>query len=147
MVTQTTGVSVPVQNLMDEEILDQLLTEDELRREMSRINRGYLAERSALKEAFIGLARKKALAHKAAKLVMPELLTDADAMDMLERLKGGKPPTDADKEAIVILETSSAQEAYDGAKFDCDTSEKYFAQLDRQVSYYQSLMKHVGPTN
>jgi hypothetical protein len=131
---------------MDEQVLEQLLTEDELRTEMSRINRGYIEERNRLKDAFKGLARKKALAHRAAKLLIPELLTDPDAQMFLQALTVGKPPSESDKEAIVILETSKDQEAYDEAKFDCDTSDKYFAQLDRQVSYYQSLMKHTGPT-
>ncbi len=131
---------------MEQEVLDQLLSEDELRQEMSRINRGYLAERNALKDAFRGLAKKKALALKAAKLMTPELLKNDDAITFLTGLLGGKPPTESDKEAIVILETSDAQDTYDECKFDCDTSEKYFAQLEKQLSYYQSLLKHVGAT-
>lgn len=133
---------------MDDTLLNQLLDEDEIRQEMSRITRLYLDERKALKDAFKGLARRKALALKAAKLLMPELLTNPDAIEMLTKIRdaGGKPPTESDKESIVILETSHDQERYDEAKHDCDTSDKYFDKLEKQISYYQSLMKFTGQT-
>jgi hypothetical protein len=126
-------------------MLNQLLSEEEIRQKMTEISRNYLKERRALKDAFRGLARRKALAQKAAKLAATELLTDPDAIDFLQRNQSGK-WTEADKEAVVILETSKDQEAYDEAKFDCDTSDKYFAQLEKQLTYYQSLMKFTGPT-
>jgi hypothetical protein len=44
----------------------------------------------------------------------------------------------------VLLETESKQAAYDLCKFDCDTSDKQFDKLEKQLSYYQSLMKFTG---
>jgi hypothetical protein len=132
---------------MTDETLEQLLTESEIRERMSVISRRYPGERLALRDAYKGLARAKAEAHVASMFLDPKLLTDERAKEVLTKAQGkGMKLIKEDKEAIVILETESRQTDYDLAKFDCETSEKDYSQLEKQLSYFQTVMKFTGAT-
>jgi hypothetical protein len=77
----------------------------------------------------------------------PKLLTDERAKEVLTKAQGkGMKLIKEDKEAIVILETEARQTDYDLAKFDCETSEKDYSQLEKQLSYFQTVMKFTGAT-
>ena len=130
---------------MNDETLEQLLTEDEIRRKMSVIHRRYSSERQALRDAFDGLSRAKAEAHVATMFLEPEMFKDENAKAFLAKAKAkGLKLIKEDKESLVILEMEARQTAYDLAKFDCETSDKEFAQLDKQLTFYQSIMKFAG---
>ena len=130
---------------MNNETLDHLLSEDEIRQQMSEITHRYQTERGGLRAAFDGLAKAEAKAQLAVTFLQPELLTNESAKTWLTKAKAeGVKLLAADKEAIVLLECESKRIAYDLCKFDCDTSDKQFDKLEKQLSYYQSLMKFTG---
>jgi hypothetical protein len=130
---------------MDNETLSQLLSEEEIRQQMSDITKRYSTERKGLRMAFDGLAKAEAKAQLAVTFLRPDLLTNGDAKVWLLTAKNeGTKLLAADKEAIVMLEIESRKVTYDLAKFDCESSDKQFDKLEKQLSYYQSLMKFTG---
>jgi hypothetical protein len=130
---------------MNNETLSQLLTEEEIRQQMSDITRRYATERGGLRKTFDGLSKAEAKAQLAVTFLEPDLLTNENAKTWLRKAKTeGTKLLAADKEAIVLLEIESKKVAYDLAKYDCDTSDKQFDKLEKQLSYYQSLMKFTG---
>jgi hypothetical protein len=130
---------------MDDTTLDQLLSEEEIRQQMSEITRRYPIERAALRAAFDGLSKAEAKAQLAVTFFEPDILTNEDAKKWLTRARTeGTKLLAADKEAIVLLEVQEKKIAHDLCKFDCDTSDKQFAKLESQQSYNQSLMKFTG---
>jgi hypothetical protein len=132
---------------MDNDTLEQLLSEEEIRQQMSDITKRYITERSALRAAFSGLSKLEAQAQLAITFLEPDLLTNTDAKKWLTRAKTeGTKLTVADKEAIVTIECQEKRIAYDLCKFDCDSSDKQFAKLESQLSFLQSLMKFTGAT-
>jgi hypothetical protein len=131
---------------MDNETLSNLLTEEEIRQQMSDISRRYTIERGGLRAAFDGLSKAAAKAQLAVTFLEPNLLTNENAKQWLLKAKTeGTKLLAADKEAIVLLETESKQAAYDLCKFDCDTSDKQFDKLEKQLSFFQTLMRFTGP--
>ena len=132
---------------MNDDTLKHLLTEEEIRKQMSDIAGRYTREREALKAAMDGLGKTEAQAQLAITFLEPSLLTNEDARKWLTRAKTeGTKLTVADKEAIVMLEIESKRIDYDLKKFDCDTSDKQYAKLEALLSYHQSLMKFTGAT-
>jgi hypothetical protein len=132
---------------MNDETLSHLLTEEEIRQQMSVITNRYLKERAALKTAMDGLAKTEAKAQLAITFLQPELLSNPDAKNWLTKAKTeGTKLIAADKEALVTLEIESKKIAFDLAKFDCDTSDKQYSKLEALLSYHQSLMKFTGQT-
>ena len=130
---------------MNNETLDHLLSEESIRQQMGEITARYTTERRGLRATFDGLAKMEAKAQLAVAFLMPELLTNESAKTWLAKAKAeGTKLLAADKEAIVLLECEEKRVAYDLCKFDCDTSDKQFDKLEKQLSYYQSLMKFTG---
>lgn len=130
---------------MNNETLEQLLTENEIRERMSVISRRYPTERRTLRDAYQGLAKAKAEAHLATMFLDADLLHDPRAKEFLAKAKARAVKMIADdKSALVALETEERQTAYDLAKFDCETSEKDYAQLEKQLSFFQTVMRFTG---
>jgi hypothetical protein len=128
-----------------EEVLDLLLTEEELRQRMSNISRNYIAERREYAEAMKGYATRHAIAHLSAKVLETKYLKDPRAIEFVELLKTAKAPTDSDKEALVQLELEEQKDRVDAAKFACDTSDKAFEQFRAQSINYMAILKNNGP--
>jgi chromosome segregation ATPase len=130
---------------MDNETLNVLLTEEEIRQQMSDITRVYPEERKELKEALDALSKREHRAYLAVTFLEPQLLTNEDAKSYLRRaMEAKKNLIKEDKIAIQQLEIESEKIAYELAKFNADTSDKQFAKLDRQLSFFQSTMKFTG---
>jgi hypothetical protein len=131
---------------MEDELLDQLITEEEIRQRMSLIAREFPNARKRLSEAYKALRKQKSVTHLAIKYLDAELLTNEKAKDYVVRAKDPKGPklTESDKEALTHLELETLVDAWEDAKFDCETLDKDYAKLEPQLSYYQSLMKYTG---
>lgn len=121
---------------------EPLLSEDDVRQRMSDIARRYDGERQALRDAYAKLAKREAETQLAITFIEPKLLKNLNAKQYLEKAKdGGTKLTVADKEALIMLELETEKVNYDLAKFDCETSDKEYAKLEPQLSFYQSLLK------
>lgn len=121
---------------------EPLLSEDDVRQRMSDIARRYDGERQALRNAYSALAKREAKAQLAITFLEPNLFYNADAKQYVEQAKEkGTKLTVADKEALIMLELETEKVNYDLAKFDCETSDKDYAKLEPQLSFYQSLLK------
>lgn len=130
---------------MNDETFQNLLTEEEIRQQMSQITRRYQSEREELRKTHEDLAKKEARAYLAVTFLEDHLLTNANAKAYLKKAKeAGTKLIKEDKLAIQQLEIETEQIAYDLAKFNADTSDKQFAKLESQLSYFQTLMKFAG---
>jgi len=119
-----------------------VLTEDDVRQRMSDISRRYESERQTLRDAYSALAKREAQVQLAITFLEPKLLYKQEAKEYLEAAKtNGTKLTVADKEALIMLELETEKITYDLAKFDCETSDKDYAKLEPQLSFYQSLLK------
>lgn len=134
-------------------IISELMDEEEARQAVAKICRDYPMQRKALKNAYVGLSKANAIAQLAVTLMDDKMLTNPDAQSYLIRMREavadkatGVKMLAADKEAIVLLETCEAQEAYDLAKFDCETSDKDHTKLASLLMYYMSDKKFTGAT-
>ena len=122
--------------------MQEILSEEQVRERISQISKRFAGERKRLQDAYRVVAEKEAKTHLAVTFKQPELLSNDDAREYLQKaIDSNQKLTESDKEALVMLELDSFKIAYDLAKFDCDTSEKDFKQLETQLSFYQSLMK------
>lgn len=119
-----------------------ILTEDEIRQRMSDIARRTENERSGLRAAYETLSKREARAMLAITFQQPELLGRVEAREYLQKaITDGVKLTESGKEALINLELESEKIAYDLAKFDCETTEKDYSKLEKQLSFYQSLLK------
>lgn len=119
-----------------------ILTEDEVRQRMSDLTRKAVDERARLKDAYINIGRAEAMAQLAITFDEPTALKSDKAREYLKKAKAEKIRlTDAVKEAIIALECETLKLEYDLAKFDCETTDKDFAKLEKQLSFYQSLLR------
>ncbi len=122
----------------------QILSEEQIRQRISQISERYPTERQKLQDAYKEVAQKEAKTHLAITFRQPELLSNEKAREYLQTaVDSGQKLTESDKSALVELELEGGKLEYDLAKFDCETSEKDFKQLETQLSFYQSLMKLV----
>lgn len=121
-----------------------ILTEDEIRQRMSDIARRVEKERQDLRDAYAALGKREARAMLAISFQQPELLGKVEAQDYLKKAIEDKVKlTESGKEALLNLELEDLKSKYDLAKFDCETSDKDYAKLEKQLSFYQSLLKMV----
>lgn len=121
---------------------EPLLSEDDVRQRMSDISRRFESERLELRKAYANLAKREAKAQLAITFLQPDLFYRKEAKDyLISAQTNGTKLTVADKEALIMLELEDEKLAYDLAKFDCDTSDKDYAKLEPQLSFYQSLLK------
>ena len=119
-----------------------ILTEDEIRQRMSDITRRAETERQRLREAYEKYARREARAMLAITFQQPTLLGRAEAREYLQKsITEGVKLTESGKEALLDLELEPEKIEYDLAKFDCETSDKDYSKLEKQLSFYQSLLK------
>ena len=119
-----------------------VLTEDDIRQRMSDIARRAVRERSDLRAAYETFAKREARAQLAITFQQPDLLGRKEAREYVEKAIKDKVKLNApDKEAIIMIELESEKIAYDLAKFDCETSDKDYSKLEKQLSFYQSLLK------
>jgi hypothetical protein len=110
--------------------------------DLTKLETGFQDERKKLREAIENLSKKKATALLAVTFNEPTLLQTDQAREMLANAKSkGVKLIKEEKEAIADLDIAEWQIAYDLAKFDCDTSDKAFRQLETQLSFIQSEMK------
>jgi len=118
------------------------MSEEDVRQRMSDISRRCTAERQALRDAYANLAKREAQVQLGITYLEPELFHKAEVKEKVRRARDEKIKlTVADKEALTLLELEDLKAAYDFAKFDCETSDKDFAKLEPQLSFYQSLLK------
>lgn len=109
---------------------------------MSEISERYPQERKRLRTAYQNKAKKEALVYLAVRFKQPEALSNEQARQYVQdAIENGIKLTEADAKAIVELELEGATLEYDLAKFDCDTSEKDFKNLEPQLSYYQTELR------
>lgn len=121
---------------------DDLLTEDDVRKTMSDLTRGYEGERERIRKAHQAFNKREAQVQLAITFLEPDLLYNKQAKDYLIAAKEKKTKlTVADKEALIMMELEKEKVEYDLAKFDCDTSDSLFKKLEPQLSFYQSLLK------
>ena len=121
---------------------EMILSEDEIRERMTILTNRFPEERAALREAYAKLAKKEAKTHLAITFQEYGLLNSPTAKKYLQMAKNSAQKlTVADKEMLLILELSELKEAYDLAKFDCETTEKDYAKLQPQLSFYQTIRK------
>ena len=121
---------------------EPLMSEDDVRQRMSDISRRCVTERQALRDAYANLAKREAQVQLGITYLQPELFYKSEVREKIERAKNEKIKlTIADKDALTLLELEDLKAAYDFAKFDCETSDKDFAKLEPQLSFYQSLLK------
>lgn len=121
---------------------EDILTEDEVRQRMSDITRRFPSERDALRQAYEALAKREARALLAINFRQPDLLGRKEAREYLQKaIDDNVKLTDPGKEALKDLELETEKIAYDLAKFDCETSDKDYSKLEKQLSFYQSLLK------
>lgn len=121
---------------------EPLLSEDDVRQRMSDISRRYEGERQALRTAYAALAKREAEAQLAMKFLQPDLLKTDKAREYIKKAIEDKVKlTVSDIEALIIVELENEKIGYDLAKFDCETSDKDYAKLEPQLSFYQSLLK------
>lgn len=123
-------------------MVEPLLSEDDIRQRMSDIARRIPDERQKLRDAYDLLAKREAKVQLAITFLEPNLFYKKEAKEYVEKAKtNGTKLTVADKEALIMLELETEKIAYDLAKFDCETSDKDYAKLEPQLSFYQSLLK------
>ena len=121
---------------------EPLLSEDDVRQRMSDIARRYDSERQALRTAYKNLAKREAEAQLAMKFLQPDLMKTDKAREYIKKAIEDKVKlTVADIEALILVELETEKIEYDLAKFDCETSDKDYAKLEPQLSFYQSLLK------
>lgn len=119
-----------------------ILTEDEIRQRMSDITRRTEEERQNLRNAYAALSKREARTILAITFQQPELLGRAEAREYLQKaITDSVKLTESSKEALLNLELESEKITYDLAKFDCETSDKDYSKLEKQLSFYQSLLK------
>jgi hypothetical protein len=119
-----------------------ILTEDEIRQRMSDIARRVEKERQDLRDAYAALAKREARATLAIAYRQPDLLGKVEAREYLQKaIDENVKLTETGKEALLNLELEDLKSNYDLAKFDCETSDKDYAKLEKQLSFYQSLLK------
>lgn len=119
-----------------------ILTEDEIRQRMSDITRRNEEERKNLRTAYQALSKREARTTLAIAFQQPDLLGKAEAREYLQKaITDGIKLTESGKEALKELELETEKIAYDLAKFDCETSDKDYSKLEKQLSFYQSLLK------
>lgn len=121
---------------------EPLLTEDDVRQRMSDIARRYDSERQSLRTAYKNLAKREAEAQLAIKFLQPDLMKTDKAREYIKSAIENKVKlTVNDIEALIVVELEKEKIDYDLAKFDCETSDKDYAKLEPQLSFYQSLLK------
>jgi len=121
---------------------EPLLSEDDVRQRMSDIARRYDGERQALRDAYARLAKREAETRLAIRFLQPDLLKRKDARDYVQKVVDDKVKITVDDiDALILIELEDEKIGYDLAKFDCETSDKDFAKLEPQLSFYQSLLK------
>jgi hypothetical protein len=117
-----------------------ILSEDDVRQQISDLTRLFPDERQALEVAMKALGKKAAKAHLAITFRQPDLLSSGDAREYLQKaIEDGIKLTESDKTAITTLELEKEQIEYDLAKFHCDTTKTQYAMLEKQLSFYQTL--------
>jgi hypothetical protein len=96
-----------------------------------------------LRDAYKALARREAETQLAIKFLQPDLVKTVKAKEYIQKAVEDKVKmTVGDIDALILVELETEKIGYDLAKFDCDTSDKDFAKLEPQLSFYQSLLKH-----
>lgn len=121
---------------------EPLLSEDDVRQRMSDIARRYDGERQALRTAYKNLAKREAEAQLAMKFLQPDLMKTDKAREYIKKAIEDKVKLTVDDiKALITVELETEKIEYDLAKFDCETSDKDYAKLEPQLSFYQSLLK------
>jgi hypothetical protein len=132
---------------MDNETLQALLSEEEIRQEMSELKRRSPQERERFRKAMEALRQVEHRAYLAVAFMEYDLLKSPDAKRYLETAKANSTKLiKEDKQAIQGLEIEAAQIEYDLAKFDCETTDKEYDKLKSISIHYQSDKKFTGPT-
>jgi hypothetical protein len=128
--------------MVDQTTHQPILTEDEIRQRMSDIMRRVEKERATFRAAYETLTKREARVQLAITFQEPKLFNRQESREYMERALEEKVKLLApDKEALILIELEPEKIAYDLAKFDCETSDKDYAKLEKQLSFYQSLMK------
>lgn len=140
-------------NTITDNILNDLMDEDEILRELTVLYREFPAQRRAMRDAYMGLARHEAIAQLTVSVLDETNLIHPDAIEWMMRIKkaiedkeAGVKFTAPEKDAIVKLEVATAQATYRAAKEACDTTDKQYEKLASLLMYYMSLKKFVGAT-
>lgn len=124
------------------EINTEEFPDTQVKQRMEILANRFPGERETLKTAYKAVKEVEHRTFLAVSFAEPDLLTNEEARAYLKRaITDKKKLTESDKEALARLENEKIHIDYDLAKFDCDTTEKDYAKLEKLLNFAQSEMK------